>query len=161
MRAEHQVAIDVTLDGGRHVERKLRGVIAVARPDRLRLRALGPAGITLFDLLYVGGDVKVIEAIRDPNASALGEIIHELAGDLSAAFGLVPAPAGRRTTALKDTAIVEEPGRRVRLSRFTVLDGRAVPLRIDIDNAARNYRVGVDVREVALDQTLDPALFKE
>ena len=49
MRAEHRVTVEA---GGQR--RTLRGLIAVQRPDRFRLRALGPAGLTLFDVV-VGG----------------------------------------------------------------------------------------------------------
>ncbi|HEX9103206.1 MAG TPA: glycosyltransferase, partial [Polyangia bacterium] len=59
MRAEHRVTVEA---GGQR--RTLRGLIAVERPDRFRLRALGPAGLTLFDIVSVGGQARVIEAIK-------------------------------------------------------------------------------------------------
>ena len=64
LRAEHRVTVEVTLDDGKRERRSLRGVVAVQQPDRIRLRALGPGGITLFDLLSVGGRVKVLESVR-------------------------------------------------------------------------------------------------
>jgi hypothetical protein len=159
LRAEHRVALDVTLDGGKHERRTLRGVIAVERPDRFRLRALGPGGITLFDVLSVGGQVKVLESIRDPQSSALGAVVQSMAGDLQAAFQLEPAPAARQVSTEGDSVVVREPERTVRLSRFREVNGRSVPTRIDIDDVARHYAVGVDATGIELDTTLDPALW--
>jgi len=161
MRAEHRVTVDVTLEDGKHDRRLLRGAIAVERPDRFRLRALGPAGITLFDLLFRHGKVTVLQAIKDPAASALGPIIEALAGDLSAAFTLEPAPAGRVVTLDATSAHIDEPERRVRLSAFTAIGGKVVPLRIEVDNRARHYTVSVEAHELALDVPLDPALFSD
>ena len=161
LRAEHRVAIDVTLPDGTHDQRSLRGVIAVERPDRFRLRALGPGGITLFDLLSVGGRVKVIEAIKDPSKSSLGEIIQSMAGDLSAAFLLEPAPPERKVTVEKDAVIVSEATRTVRLSALKLVHGQSLPARIVIDNSARHYSVTVTASSSELDSPLDPELFKE
>jgi hypothetical protein len=156
MRAEHRVSLDVTKADGSHDLRKLRGALA-AEPGKFRLRALGPGGITLFDLLYLDGRVKVMEAIKDPKASALGAVIASLAGDLSAALLF-----GERSTRIeKDALWVADPDREVKLSRFVNLSGHAVPTRIDIENHRLRYRVGVDVSELELDVPLDPALFAE
>jgi hypothetical protein len=169
MRAEHNVSLDVTKSDGTHDKRRLRGALAAERPGKFRLRALGPAGITLFDLLVVDGRVKVMEAIKDPRASALGQVIASLAGDLSAALLLEPAPAGR-TVATEDgrvpervpeRVIVREPERVVTLSRFVAAGGHAVPTRIEVDNAPLHYHVEVDVGGLSLDEALDPALFAE
>jgi hypothetical protein len=159
MRAEHQVAIDVTLDDGRHEQRTLRGLIAVEQPSRFRLRAFGPGGITLFDVLHVDGKTKVIEAIRDPNKSVLGGVIESMAGDLSAAFGLRPGTRSTRTDG--DVMIVEEPARTVKLSKWKTVGAHAVPTRIDIVNKERRYTVGVDAGGIELDSPLDPAMFQE
>ena len=161
LRAEHQVAIDATLPDGKHDQRSLRGVIAVERPDRFRLRALGPGGITLFDLLSVGGRVKVVEAIKDPSKSSLGEIIQSMAGDLAASFLLEPAPPERKITIEKDAVVIAEPTRTVRLSAFQIVNGQSVPARIVIDNSARHYTVTVTASGCELDSPLDPELFKE
>jgi hypothetical protein len=161
MRAEHRVQLDVTLDSGKHDRRQLRGIIAVERPDRFRLRALGPAGITLFDLLDLAGEVKVLQAIRDPQASALGAIVQSLAGDLSAAYDLQPTPPERAVTVEKDAITVREPDRTVRASQFVSVGGRAVAMHLEIENRAHHYKVVVDASNVELDQPLDPALWKE
>jgi outer membrane lipoprotein-sorting protein len=161
LRAEHRVTVDVTLDGGKHEQRKLRGAIAVERPGRFRLRALGPGGIALFDLLYKDGKVKVLQAIKDPASSALGPVIEALAGDLQASFNLEPAPEDRTLTIEKDHVIVREKDRTVKLSSFASIQGRAVPLRIEVDNRARHYQVTVDASDVEVDTALDPALFSD
>src|SRR5207302_9294372 len=137
MRAEHRVALDVTRADGTHDQRKLRGALAAEMPGKFRLRALGPGGITLFDLLYVDGRVKVMEAIKDPKASALGAVIESLAGDLSAALLF----RKQATTRVEDgRLVVSEPERKVRLSKFVQISGHAVPSRIDIENFKLHYR---------------------
>ncbi len=146
MRAEHKVTVEA---GGQ--KRTLRGLIAVARPDRFRLRALGPAGLTLFDIVDVGGDVRVIEAIKDPNASALGKILPSMAGDLSAAYDLQPRPPERTVTRQDGATIIRENGRTI----------RETPQAIDIDNRAGAYKVHVDVASVDKDVALDPQMWAQ
>jgi hypothetical protein len=150
MRAEHQVSIEAQTPSGM-VKRKLRGLIAVERPDRFRLRALGPAGITLFDIIDVGGQVKVVQAIKDPKASSLGQILESMAADLSAAYDLEPRPPGRTIEHRGEVVVVTEPGRLI----------EETPQRIDIDNTAHHYKVHVDVGKVANDVALDPALWAQ
>jgi hypothetical protein len=149
LRAEHRVALDAAGE-----KRSLRGAIAVEQPDRFRLRALGPGGITLFDLRVVGASVKVLQAIRDPSKSVLGEIIESLAGDLRAAFFLV----GRREN---NSMVVEDTERTVTLSHFVRVAGKAVASRIDIVNRAHHYTVAVDASNFEIDSPLDPALFSD
>lgn len=161
LSAQHRVRVVVTLDGGKQDVRTLRGLIAVGRPDRFRLRALGPAGITLFDLLVRRGEAKVVSAIRNPNDGASGKalagVIASLAADLACAYALEPKPAGRTTKLDGDAVVVEEPGRRVRLSRFT----GALPTWRRAEIFAGKYRVVVEVDEVTVDPTLDPAVFDD
>jgi len=161
LRAEHRVALTVDLEGGKVEKRSLRGLIAVERPDKLRLRALGPGGVTLFDLVVAGGKVAVKEAIRDPNSATMRPLLAALAGDLQAAFLLQPSPEGRTVTVEGDAVVVREPDRTVRLEAWERAGAHAVPARIVIDNRARRYHVVVDSRDVELDSTLDPALFSE
>ena len=144
MRAEHKVTVEA---GGQ--KRTLRGLIAVQRPDRFRLRALGPAGLTLFDIIDVGGQVTVVQAIKDPHASALGKILPSRAGDLSAAYDLEPRPPDRTLRREDGVTVIRENGREV----------RETPAAIDIDNTAGGYKVHVDVASVDKDVTLDPALW--
>ena len=160
-RAEHRVSLDVTRSDGTHDHRTLRGALAVERPDRFRLRALGPGGLALFDIISVGGRVRVVSAIADPRASQLGAVIESLAGDLSAAYALDPAPPGRTVEKTADAIILREPDRTVRLSQFRAVGGRAVFFRADIDNRAHGYSVVVEVASLELDVPLDSALFQE
>ena len=161
LRAEHRVQIDVELGDGRHDRRSIRGVVAVARPDRFRLRALGPGGLTLFDLVDIGGQVRVVESLRDPHSSSLRPILEAMAGDLSASFHLAPAPAGRTVTVVGDTVVIDEPERRVRLSAFVQVGAHSVPTQVHIDHKLRHYHVDVDARDIELDVALDPALFSD
>jgi len=161
LKAEHRVTLDVELEAGKHERRTLRGAIAVERPDRFRLRALGPGGITLFDLLSIAGQVKVLQSIRDPQASSLGAIVQSMAGDLSAAYQLEPAPPGRAVAVESGRVMVREPEREVTLSQFRVIAGKPVATRIDIVNRERHYTVGVDVTGLEVDVPLDPDLWKE
>jgi hypothetical protein len=144
MRAEHKVTIEA---GGQ--KRTLRGVIAVQRPDRFRLRALGPAGITLFDIVDVAGNVRVLQSIKDPNAGALARILPSMAADLSAAYDLEPRPPERRVEHSDGETVVREPGRVV----------RETPTRIDIETP--EYKVRVDVISAETDVPLDPALWAQ
>jgi hypothetical protein len=146
MRAEHKVTVEA---GGQ--KRTLRGLIAVARPDRFRLRALGPAGLTLFDVVDVGGNVRVLQAIKDPNGSALGKILPSMAGDLSAAYDLAPRPPERTVTRQDGATVIRENGRTI----------TETPARIDIDNTAGGYKVHVDVVSVDKDVALDPAMWAQ
>ena len=159
LRAEHLVTVDSAGKGGRE-RRTMRAVIAVARPDRFRLRALGPAGITLFDLLYRGGEVTVLRALRDPSSSdLLGRVIAAMAGDLAAAYGLGPSPPGRTVERGPDRLVVREPGREVQLDDFFRLGGKVTAARITVDNRQIDYRVEVVVSEVVLDEALSEELF--
>jgi hypothetical protein len=151
MRAEHKVSLDVKLASGEHDKRELRGLIAVERPDRFRLRALGPGGITLFDIVDVNGQVRVLQSIRDPNSSSLQAVIESLAGDLQAAYDLMPRPADRSVGKVGKEVIVQENGRTI----------RETPHYIDIENKNGNYKVHVDVGSVEKDVKLDPTLWAQ
>jgi hypothetical protein len=150
LRAEHRVGLELSLADGRVERRQLRGVIAVQRPDRFRLRALGPAGITLFDLLSVHGRMMVKEVIRGASAE-LAPILESIAGDLHAAYDLEPRPADR-TVRLKGEMLV------VRDRIRTVV---STPTAIDVQNRAHRYRVHVDVTHSERDLALDTELFRE
>ena len=158
LSAEHRVTITVPLERGRTDTRSLRGLIAVLRPDQFRLRALGPAGLTLFDLLVKDGKPTVVSAIRSPSDGASGQtladVITSLAADLACAYAL--APSAERTLRLEgDTVVVEEPGRKVRLSRFS--GDKPTWHRAEIE--AARYRVTVEVSRVELDPVIDSAMW--
>ena len=165
LRAEHEVRIDAAKQGGGREQRTLRGVIAVQRPDLFRLRGLGPAGITVFDIVYRRGVVTVVSALRDAAPDApLGLLVASMAGDLAAAYGLAASTAAaasteRRVSTDGASVAIEEPTRSVRLLAFQRLQQRVAPTRIVIDNRPLDYHVVVEVKSVSLDEPLDPDLF--
>lgn len=169
MSAQHQVELRVHTDKG--IERRsLRGLVAVERPNKFRLRALGPAGITLFDVLYVEGDVKVVSAIKDPSSPAMMEIVRSMAGDLAAAFDLEPRPPSRRVEipgkrdandrAMKSGGWIDDGERRVWLGGFVRVAGHVLPTSFSIIHSARHYEVAVQVVEMTVDEPLDPEMWK-
>ena len=161
LRAEHKVTVEVTLADGTVDRRSLRGLIAVAWPDRLRLRAFGPAGITLFDLLYRDGKVEVIESLKDPRAGALAALLAAIGRDLALAYDLAPHAEGRRYRLEGDAVVVGEEGdRTVRLSDFRATTGGPAADRIHIENRGARYRVDIAASETTVDEPLDEALFQ-
>jgi hypothetical protein len=160
LTANHRVTVTVDLDGKRDTK-KLRGIVAVERPDRLRLRALGPAGITLFDLIVNKGEAKIVSSIRNPNEGSAGqtlaEVIRSLAADLACAYTLEPRPPERHVTVENGVAVVEEPGRRVQLSSFA----GTPPIWRHADISAGRYHVVVEVDDAEIDPTLDPSMFDD
>lgn len=154
MRAEHQVRIEVKTASGPDAKtetKTIRGLLAVQRPDRFRLRALGPAGITLFDVIVVNGEVNVVQSLRDPNDPTMGRILESLVRDLEATYDLLPRPADRHIGRVGEEVVVEEPGLKVRETKT----------RFDIDNKNGNYKVHVDVVNVDKDVPLDPAMWSK
>jgi hypothetical protein len=157
LRAEHRVLVET-----RGERRVLRGVIAVARPDRFRLRALGPGGITLFDVAWVGGQVRLLSSLQAAApGSLLDRLIGSVAGDLAAAYDLAPRPPGRQVRLDGHAVIIQEPERQLRLTHFRSLAGKVYPQEMIIDNLQGGYRVQVTAGETALDEALDPGLFPQ
>ena len=89
MRAVHRVSIDAAKGDGRE-QVSVRGMVAVERPDRFRLQAIGPGGITLFDLIKVGGDVKVVQSMAGADSSLQQKVLLSIGADLSAMYDLEP-----------------------------------------------------------------------
>ena len=85
----------------------LRGVIVVERPGRFRLRALGPGGITLFDLLSVDGRTTVVQSLRDPEGELFSRLLGSIAGDLASAYDLRSRPSEGEATATRTVRAVE------------------------------------------------------
>jgi len=92
-----------------------------------------------------------VESIKDPNAGALAKILPSMAGDLQAAYDLTPRPSERTVAHDGGDTVIRENGRVVRENARS----------IDIDNAANQYKVHVDVSSVEKDVTLDPALWAQ
>ena len=82
MRAVHRVSIDMAKGDGRE-QVSVRGILAVERPDRFRLQAKGPGDITVFDLIKVGGDVKVVQSLAGADSGMqqkvqfIGALLHD------------------------------------------------------------------------------------
>ena len=161
MRAVHRVSIDAAKGDGRE-QVSVRGMVAVERPDRFRLQAIGPGGITLFDLIKVGGDVKVVQSMAGADSSLQQKVLLSIGADLSAMYDLEPVhPSHKKYVDLKvgELRIVENE-RTIRAQQFKEVQGQSLPTHIDIDNTALNYKVSIDVEQATLDDKLDPALFR-
>ncbi len=154
LRAEHRATVEAAGES-----RRLRGLVAVARPDRLRLRAFGPGGLTLFDLIYRHGETTVLSALLGRADEKLQPILRGLGSDLAGLYNLQPQPAGRTVVPQNGHLLLRDSERTIELSEFRTIAGRAIPTRIQIDHPALAYRVTIEVVDVTLDSLLDPALF--
>jgi len=161
MRAKHYVHIDAAKGDGRE-QIDVQGLIAVERPDRFRLKALGPGGIEIFDIIKVGGDVKVVQSLPGADSSLQQKVLLSIGNDLSAAYDLEPRlPSRVKNVGLKEGELrTVETERTVRAMQFKEVQGQSVPTHIEIDNTALNYRVVIDVAEASLDEKIDPAMFR-
>jgi hypothetical protein len=161
LSAEHRVTVEAQDEHGLLHRESLRGLIAVERPDRFRLRALGPAGITLFDLLFRDHVLTVLRSLRDPHGEALSRLFVSITADLAVAFELLPQPAGHvRWRVDGGRLIAEEPDRTITLSDFRGEGAKVAPSRLSIDNRALRYKVEISAHGTLLDEPLDPALFR-
>lgn len=161
MRAVHRVHIDAQKGDGRE-QIDVQGMIAVERPDRFRLQALGPGGIKLFDLVKVGGETKVVQAIVGADSSLQQTVLLSIGADLSAAYDLEPTVPSRRKNidGKKGELRTVETERTVIAQQFKEVQGQSVPTHMEIENKALNYRVSIDVEQATLDEKLDPGLFR-
>lgn len=159
LQSEHQVAVDFTTREGKHEQKRLRGAIAIERPGKLRLAALGPGGVRLFDLLLSDGQVSVLYAFRAMEGSAFGAALQSMARDLAAAYLLSPAPPERRVVASGERVTITETDRTVVLTRFVTVAQQAIPTRIEA--SAATYHFSVDVVAITVDPKLDPQLFSK
>jgi hypothetical protein len=161
MRAVHRVFIDAAIGDGRE-QNNVRGMIAVERPDRFRLQALGPGGVQLFDIVKVGGEARVIQSLAGAGSSLQQKVLLSIAADLSAAYDLEPKlPSRVKNIGLKEGELrIVETERTVRCMQFKEVQGQSVPTHMEIDNTALNYKVIIDVESATLDEKLDPSLFR-
>lgn len=161
MRATHRVRIDAQKGDGRE-QINVRGLLAIERPDRFRLQALGPAGVQLFDIIKVGETVKVIQSVPGVDSALQGNVLRSLGADLSAAYDLEPKhPSRQKNVDLKFGELrIVETERTVRCTQFKEVQGMSIPAHLEIDNTALNYKVSIDVETANLDEKLDPALFR-
>lgn len=161
MRAVHHVHIDYPRGDGRG-QLTVRGLVAVERPDRFRLQAYGPGNITLFDLIKVGGDIKVVQGMPGSEGQLEQKILLSIGADLAAAFDLEPRlPSRQKILGLKEGELrIVETERTIRAQQFKEIQGQSVPTHVIIDNTALGYSVTIDVESASLDERLDPALFR-
>jgi hypothetical protein len=147
MRAEQSTLVTARTREGGTVTRRVRGVIAAKRPDRLRLRALGPAGVTLFDLVDRDGRCAVVSAARGDAqpGGVLDLVLHALCRDLRAAYRLGAGPPGE--------------GARITCGDWRPVGRSVEPFRMVIDDPAAGFRADITVVRLTLDEELDPALF--
>jgi hypothetical protein len=137
MVAQHHVLVEAHDREGRPVVRRMRGLFLARRPDRFRVRALGPADLTLFDVVGGPAGCQVLEAARPPPP----ELLAALCDDVRAAFRL-GAPHGPID---------------VHYDELRSTDGRLQPFRIDVADRAHGYRVEIRVDRVELDVAIDEA----
>jgi hypothetical protein len=161
MRASHRVGIDAAKGDGR-IKLTVSGMVAVERPDRFRLQAFGPGGVTLFDLIKVGGDIKVVKGMAGGDGSLQEKVLLSIGADLAATFDLEPKlPSRQKILGFKEGELrIVETERTIRAQQFKEVQGQSVPTHITIENSALNYTVTIDVESATLDDKLDPALFR-
>ena len=159
LAAEHRVVVVATTGEGQEQRRALRGVIAVERPGSFRLRALGPAGITLFDVLHRDGRTDVLGRLAEAAGPDSPALLSAVAADLAAAYDLAPRPPERTVVLRGAEVVVEERERTVRLWAFTRTGHGPAPSRMSIADRAGRFAVEVEAEGTVLDEALDPAVF--
>ena len=147
LRSEQSTVVTARLPGRRTERHRVRGLLAAERPDRLRLRALGPGDMTLFDLVDRDGTCAVVHGPRGAAAQAGGaleRVLTALCHDLRAAYRLGTAPAGNR---------------RISYGDWRAVGGSQEPFRILIDDPAAGFTADIAVTRLTLDDALPPELF--
>jgi hypothetical protein len=147
MRSEHSTTVTAQTREGARRTQHIRGLVAASRPDRLRLRALGPGGVTLFDLVARDGRCLVVSSslasARRPQGRA-DEVLGSLCQDLRAVYRLAPQPGA---------------GTRISFADWRAIGSSVEPFRIVIEDSAAGFTADITVERTTLDEALDPALF--
>jgi hypothetical protein len=147
LRADHTTVVTARLPDGRVEQRRVRGLLAAARPGRLRLRALGPGDMTLFELIDRDGRCVVLNGPAGTPPlpeSTMARVLTSLCHYLRVAYRLGPAPAGTRRISYGDWRPVG--------------DSRE-PFRLLIDDPAAGFTADITVTRLTLDDALAPELF--
>jgi hypothetical protein len=146
MRSEQSTVVTARLPDGRTERHRVRGLLAAERPDRLRLRALGPGDLTLFDLVDRDGTCAVVHGPRGaaPTGGVMERVLTALCQDLRAAYRLGTPPAGDR---------------RISYGDWRPAGGSPEPFRILIDDRAAGFTADITVTRLTLDEELPPDLF--
>ena len=142
MRAEHRVTVVARDAEGQRQIRRLRGLFLAERGGRFRVRALGPADLTLFDLVGDAERCQLLEAARPPPQG----LVDSLCADLRAAYRLGP-PGRPGPTADAD----------VRYDDWREVAGRPVAFTIWIRDRRRGYEATIRAVSVELDVPLPAA----
>ncbi len=160
MSVQHVAELTVVVEPGKVERRKMRALLAIERPGKFRMRALGPGGLTLFELVMNGADATVKNAIRDPKGTVLDKVTQSLITDLVAIYRLEPFYESHSNDLAGKEAIYQATGRKIRLGRFVRVGGHAIATRIAIEvTAPITYAASIDVSDIEIDQPLDAALF--
>jgi hypothetical protein len=147
LRADHTTVVTAWLPDGRTERRRVRGLLAAARPGRLRLRALGPGDMTLFELVDRDGRCVVTNGpagTLPPPASTMTRVLTALCHDLRVAYRLGPAPDGTR---------------RISYGDWRPVGASHEPFRILIHDRAAGFTADITVTRLTLDDALAPELF--
>ncbi len=136
----------------------MRGLIAIQKPDRFRLRVFGPGGISLFDLLSLPSGVEILSSIRDATDPQLRALFTSIAEDLRVAYDL-GSSAAQVTAVEGDHVVRTNSDRSVTLSGFVATNGAVTFTDMKIENLRLHYRVHVKVSHLSLNPVLDSLLF--
>ncbi|MCA9664660.1 MAG: hypothetical protein KC503_03700, partial [Myxococcales bacterium] len=141
------------------------GLLAIERPGKLRLVALGPAGVKLFDLRVVGERVEVLAVIGSARQrDRLRPALHMIARDLQALYRIGPFRIGGRFAPrleVDQRAVVARArvdGLRMRYARYDAAGKLRRPRWMQMRREGR-YVVTISVRRVEVDPELDRRLF--
>ena len=159
LTAEHLVELEYQTANGT-TRQRIRGLIAILRPDRFRLRVLGPGGIALFDLLSLPEGVHIVQSIRNATDPRSRELFSSIAEDLRLAYDLRGhAPA--TTTLEANRVVARSDSRVVTLGHFVSQDSAALFTDLQIDNRTLHYQVHVKVSNLRVNPPLDPDMFNK
>jgi hypothetical protein len=162
----------------------LRGALLVRRPDRFRLRLLGPAGVTAMDLLYVAPRYRLVVPGRPPieGADAAREKRLPVGAMARAFLRQYDAPArslvvggGRSRLELSDRSVfltasedvlvdsIRENGKesvRVTYADYRDVTGHRLPFRVRMDLPERELTARVDVERYEVDPAIPQEAFQ-
>ena len=164
LREQHDVVLELSVGNGVRRERAT-GLLAVERPGKLRLVALGPAGVKLFDLRVVRDRVEVLAVIGSAaQRDRLRAVLQIVARDLQALYRIGPFRIGGRLepSLWADqrgvVASARVDGLSMRYARYDAAGKLRRPRWMQMRREGR-YVVTISVRRVEVDPELDRRLF--
>jgi len=94
----HRVEAEIAQSQSPTKKYGFKGIIAIQRPDRFRLRVLGPMDVKFLDLVYLQGKVQIIHFSEQiQKQSKLLDIFEGIADDIKAIYRLDPHPTILKT----------------------------------------------------------------